>query len=171
MIPDLFTPPSSARLSKCGRYRYNLTRSWATGPSALFVMLNPSTATVDIDDPTIRKCVGFARRLGYSGIEVVNLFAVRSTDPAGVLAVADPVGPDNDSAITDALDRCPLVICAWGAHATGMLKRVGPVRIEEVLRLLRRNHVPCCLGKSADGSPRHPLMLPYSAQLVSFEAA
>lgn len=181
---QLFAATSSATTSRCERYRYTLTRAWGAGPRALFVMLNPSTADRFVDDATIRKCVGFARRWGCGGIEVVNLWAIRSTDPAGVLAVDDPIGPDNDAAIRAALDRCAIVVCAWGAHATGMLKRVGPARVAQVLAILRERRcdghspaeceescprvVPMCLGVSADGSPRHPLMLPYSTSLEAF---
>jgi hypothetical protein len=169
---QLTASTSGARFSPCGRYRYSLTRTWGNGPPALFVMLNPSTATADIDDPTIRKCIGFAKRWGHGGIEVVNLFAIRSTDPAGVLAVDDPVGPDNDGVIGGAMLHSAVTIFAWGAHATGLLRKVGPKRINVVRVTAALQQVkPLCLGTSNDGSPRHPLMLPYSTPLQAFGGA
>lgn len=169
MTLDLFTPAPTAVFSRCGRYRYSLTRSWAAGPRALFVMLNPSTATAEVDDPTIRKCVGFAQRAGCGSLEVVNLWAIRSTDPAGVLAVDDPVGPLNDAAIEQAMRAADLVVFAWGAHATGLLKRLGPLRVAAVKVIAEEvGKQPRCLGRSADGSPRHPLMVAYATATEVF---
>lgn len=157
---------SVAIFSPCMRYRYSLRRRWANGPRLGFMMLNPSTADAFQDDPTVRKCIGFAKRLNFGAIEVLNLWAIRSTDPAGVLAVDDPIGADNNRLIRESKERNLETIAAWGAHATGMLKRIGPARIRDVLAILRATpHLVSCLGRSADGSPRHPLMLPYSSQI------
>ncbi len=158
----------SAQLSEDGKYRFLLRRSWGTpgGPHITFVMLNPSTANADVDDPTIRKCCGFASRQGVEAIEVVNLFALRSTDPDALLApmpMMDLVGDGNDLAIMTSARRAKTVILAWGAHrATQKMARA----------LFVYGALACagldiqCLGKTAEGHPRHPLMLAYSTPLI-----
>src|SRR5262245_45087455 len=106
-----------AVISDCGRYRYLLRRTWHhLWPRALFIMLNPSTADAEIDDPTIRSCIRLSKAEQYGSIEVVNLFALRATDPAALEGADDPIGPGNDDAIGRAIGRCDLAICAWGAH-------------------------------------------------------
>lgn len=106
MMParDLFdTGPSEneragAILSACGTYRYHLWRLWDKAlPVMVFVMQNPSTADASHDDPTIRKCIGFAKRHGYGGISVRNIFALRATDERILLTHHDPFGPENDA--------------------------------------------------------------------------
>lgn len=138
-----------------GRYRYLLSRRWAPGPAALFVMLNPSTADDLRDDPTIRRCVGFARRWRAPAVEVVNLYALRATDPRDLFAHGAPVGPDNDAAIADAAARAQTIVVAWGAHGAR-----DPRRVARVIELLRGRAL-ACLGANAGGSPRHPLFVPY----------
>ena len=130
-----------------------------------FVMLNPSTAGARADDATIRRCRGFAEREGCTSIEVVNLFALVSTDPQGLLTDPDPVGFACDQVIVNACtgreDRTVLV--AWGANAGHPLLRP---RALQVLELLDRHQVPCqALGITADGYPAHPLRLRKDAQL------
>ena len=108
---------STAEISRDGVYRYRLTRRWETDDRASmlrWIMLNPSTADASLDDPTIRRCMGFARAWGYGGIVVHNLYALRATDPRQLRDHPDPVGPVNDSYIAGW--RVP-TICAWGAHA------------------------------------------------------
>lgn len=145
---------SDAVLSESGRYRYALTRTWAPAAGAVcFVMLNPSTADASEDDPTIRRCIGFARAWGFGRLEVVNLFAWRATDPAALRGVADPVGPENDGHIMRAARGAKLVIAAWGAH--GALLERG----EEVRAMLARRFVVHHLGLTKEGHPRHPLYL------------
>lgn len=105
-----------AVISLCRQYRYWLSRQWDTSlPMVCFIMLNPSTADDNEDDPTIRKCTGFARRMGYGAIQVVNLFALRSTDPTKLRTAMDPIGPDTDEWICQTAGACRRVICAWGA--------------------------------------------------------
>lgn len=135
-------------------YRYSLYREWGD-PShkAVFVMLNPSTADEVRLDPTVTRCCGYARRWGYGCIEVVNIFALRSTDPKGLLAVEDPVGPENDRHILAAVADAALVVAAWGVH--GALQ--GRDRI--VRGLLADRCVLYCLGTTKDGHPKHPLYL------------
>ena len=143
--------------SKGLEYRYTLTRSVdLTGTGTLaFIMLNPSTADDEKDDATIRRCCGFARSLGYSELQVVNLFAWRSTDPYGLLRVADPVGPSNDRWITHVCTGAQRVICAWGSFAQ------AEERSRQVLGLLRQLGVtPHALRLTRSGQPAHPLRLP-----------
>lgn len=109
-----------------GRYRYSLRRRWdAAGARVAFVLLNPSTADGRRDDPTIRRCIGFAREWGFGGLEVVNLFACRSTHPGGLRSAQDPVGPENDRFLAAAWDRADRVIVAWGNHGALLGGRGG----------------------------------------------
>lgn len=147
---------SSARLSDCGRYRYELTRTWSRGLARRLVVigLNPSTADATQDDPTIRRCVRFAQREGCGGLVMVNLFAFRATDPAELAAAADPIGPDNDTALQAAFWSISsgngTVLAAWGAH---------PFAVERARDLFGWVELPpfYCLGRSKGGFPRHPL--------------
>lgn len=147
-------------------FRYILGRSWDIGlPSLTFVMLNPSIADAAQDDPTIRKCIGFAARLGYGGIEVTNLFAFRATDPALLRRGGYQVGPENDYWIRRAIHGGQPVVCAWGAHARGLSRQA------DVLGIIRRDSArPMSLALTEDGIPRHPLMLPYSCTLTEIPA-
>lgn len=151
----------SARLSNCKNYRYVLGRRWELNkPKLLYVMLNPSTADAFKDDPTIRSCARLARLNGYGSLEVVNLFAWRATKPKELYNCVAPVGPDNDNQIRLALDRCDDVACAWGAHA------LAQTRGQKVLQIINvRFGNALCFGKTAHGSPRHPLYVGNRAQL------
>jgi len=143
----------SAVVSPCGTYRYELRRQWAKGLVCTWIMLNPSVADSEIDDPTIRRCAGFARRWGHSGITVRNLFALRATDPRALRHHPDPVGPDNDWWLT-APASPGLTVCAWGTH--GALRD----RAARVVAVLTRRGAPLhCLALTAQGHPRHPLYL------------
>lgn len=156
-----------AVVSECGAYRYRLRRHWGGGPRLAFIMLNPSKADASADDPTIRKCMGFARRLGFDGIEVGNLFAYRATDPNDLKRAGFPVGPDNDQHLRAMLLFHPNVVCAWGSNAA------GHPRVSEVLRLLDEHPAvptPLALRVNRDGTPAHPLMLPYRSELVRYRA-
>jgi hypothetical protein len=146
-------PPRGAVFDPSRRYRYRLWRRWAAGAPVLFVMLNPSTADAERDDPTIRRCVGFARAWGFAGMTVVNLFALRATDPARLRRARDPVGRDNDCHIAAAAAGAGTVVVAWGTHG-----ELG-ARDRAVLALLAP-HRPRCLGLTRGGHPRHPLYLP-----------
>ena len=132
-------------------YRYALRRMWdSSSPIVLFVGLNPSTADESKDDPTIRRCVGFARRWGFGGIWMTNLFAYRATHPRELRRVADPVGPENDEWILRSQEECTLVVAAWG-NGGRYRNRVGAV-----LPLLKNSH---CLAVNQSGQPAHPLFL------------
>lgn len=142
-----------ALLSDCGTYRYWLTRTWdATQPLLCWILLNPSTADALVDDPTIRRCLGYAQQWGYGSIRVVNLFAFRATHPHTLHTAADPIGPANDATLQDAAGMAGLIIAGWGVHGQ------WGQRDSQVLRLLAA-HDLYCLGKTGDGSPRHPLYL------------
>ena len=156
---------TGAELSPDGRYRFELSRYWEAGlPTAVFVMLNPSTADADEDDPTIRRCVGFAQREGCGGLTVVNLFAYRATDPKHLKSVADPTGPDNAVKVGNVVGGATgPVICAWGAHK--IVERSG------VARALKNHDGTVCLGVTANGSPRHPLYVKGDAPLVPWPAS
>lgn len=155
----------SAVISACGTYRYLLQREWLGGyfrGRALFVMLNPSTADATQDDPTIRRCIGFAKAWGCAGLEVVNLYAFRATKPAEMFAAADPVGPRNDTHILAAANRAKVIVLGWGANA----KRD---RSTDVRALLSDRQVNA-LGFTKDGHPRHPLYVRGDAPLLPFGA-
>ena len=155
-----------ASISANGQYRWSLHRDWRTTEErprwATFVMLNPSTADGEQDDPTIRRCVGFARALGCTGLAVVNLYAFRATSPADLWKTQDPVGPTNDHHLAVFLSMSKHygfpVIAAWGAHAR-------PDRIAQVVALPGADRLTC-LGMTKSGAPRHPLYLPATAELV-----
>ncbi len=157
--PD--APPESwARISEDGRYRYELVRRWDSGPLAAWIMLNPSTADASTDDHTIRKVTGFCRRWGFGGLHVVNLFALRSRDPALLLVDDDPVGPENDATLDRVLLAAPLAVAAWGAHPA------APERAARVAAVAGRlGRRLSCLGTTLDGAPRHPRTLAYSTPL------
>lgn len=173
--------PKGAWISDCGKYRYALWRCWSFADRPLiFVMCNPSTADADVDDPTIRKCVGFARKLGFGGISVVNLYASRATDPKLLKSLVLEEGSGFDSltiastantlAVQEALriaaQTGTAVVAAWG----GAARDNGPL-YEHRVRWLRamasdQGVVLSALKVALDGkTPCHPLMLPYSCEL------
>lgn len=160
-------PFKHALLSDDQLYRYALWRVWGPHTCLRFVMLNPSTADATLDDPTIRRCVGFARREGYDGLVVLNLYAYRATDPRALLACADAVGPLNNLHLTTHLAAAALagepVVAAWGANA-------HPRRAREVLDLTEHRVDWRCLGTTKDGHPRHPLYVKGDQPLVPFVA-
>jgi hypothetical protein len=160
-----------AVFSPCGKYRYTLHRKisqpirWVR--KCLFVLLNPSTATDTEDDPTIRRCIAFAKRQGVTDLTIVNLFALRSTNPKGLFEVKDPEGPDNFSHLTDQLKnhRNDLIFFAWGSTKTprDMSKVIETIAIElDVFFTVK------CLGFTKNGSPRHPLYAKHDAPFVPY---
>ncbi len=150
---------SEAVYSDCERFRYSLNRVWGPGPRALFVMLNPSTATEFQNDPTVERCERRARALGFGAFAVANIFAFRATDPRLMRAEADPVGPANDAAIVQAAAEADRIICAWGNHGL----HLG--RGQAVERLLRGLNRPLLhLGMTGAGQPKHPLYIGYRQQ-------
>lgn len=154
---------SGACFDATGRYRYRLWRTWADGPIVCFVMLNPSQADETRDDPTIRRCVGFARDWGYAGLEVVNLFAYRTPLPAELALVNEPVGEGNDWHVMAAAARAAKIVVAWGNAGA----RFG--RANEVLARLRTRRCEC-LGLTKLRQPRHPLYLGRRVPLTPWPA-
>lgn len=160
----------TAKLSPCGLYRYALARDWTEADllgdahqvdTVTFIMLNPSTADHEQDDPTIRRCVGFTRALGATRLVVVNLYAYRATKPADLWRAADPVGPENDVTLAHhaiaAADGSGVLIAAWGSNAKAD-------RVAHVFQLPAMALAVQALALTADGQPRHPLYLPADAR-------
>lgn len=157
------TLESSAIISPCKLYRYALRRHWNPDAGALgIVMLNPSTADGKEDDPTIRRCIGFAKENDFGGIIVGNLFAYRSTDPKQLDEVDDPVGPDNDRTLQNLARVCPHVLLAWGARGSK-----HNVRVDEVLRLFEEVET-YTLGLTTSGQPKHPLYVASGTDFLDF---
>lgn len=143
----------SAIFDQSGRYRYSLWREWDwQTPKVGFVMLNPSRADSLVDDPTIRRCIGFAHTWGFGGLEVVNLFAYRTTNPVELGRVADPVGGENNFYLISLQKRVEQIVLAWGNG--GSLQG----RDRTALTLLSEQSL-YCLGLTQTGQPRHPLYL------------
>lgn len=148
---------SSAVFSPCRRYRYALWRRWgdllvpAHDGYAMFIGLNPSTADETRDDPTIRRCIAFAKSWGYNGLCMTNLFAFRTTEPVRMMAQADPVGPENDAHLLRLAKGAFVVVAAWGTHGSHLGRDV------EVRKMLPGLNY---LSLTKDGYPGHPLYLP-----------
>jgi len=168
-----------AVFSTCRRWRYALWRDFGplrqpgeVGASGypLFIMLNPSTADASQDDPTIRRCIGYAKRWGYGGVTICNLFAWRSPYPQELLGVADPVGDANDKQIlenaTQALQGSAPIIAAWGDAGTGRLRTLIRTQAAHVATLLSLSSIQLqCLATCDSGAPRHPLYLASDLEL------
>jgi len=138
------------------RYRYALWRCWDTDNSpAMFIGLNPSTADEHFDDATIRRCKRFAKDLGYGGLVMANLFALRSTDPQTMLNHNDPIGLHNDKYLMELSRSAGLVIAAWGNHGLHLDRAAA---VESLFPKLY------CLGTPKKGQPKHPLYLPAITQ-------
>ncbi len=146
-----------------GQYRYTLKRAipGGNGQAVLFVMLNPSTADANVDDPTIRRCIGFARAWGYSRLLVGNLSAYRATKPADMLG--QPCGPLCNHHLLAMAKRADLIVCAWGSNAKGMTLRAGDVRTMLSPNGERPLHH---LGLTKGGHPKHPLYLRADTQPI-----
>lgn len=146
----------SAIFSPCGLYRYRLTRRFRdTGPLLPWIMLNPSIGTATQDDPTIRRIYGFSKREGAAGFVLGNIYGYRSTDPAKLAQVDNPIGPANIDALTQIADEAVRdgmpIVCAWGAGAMAWAA-------EPVIALLKAHRGRLvCLGYTNGGHPRHPL--------------
>lgn len=154
-----------AILSPCNTYRYALHRVWGANPDhyMMVIGLNPSTADALQDDPTIRRCVGFASRLGYEALVMTNLFAYRATDPKQLkqasLQGVDIIGEENDQWLLKLSHHAPLVVAAWGVHGTLAQRDQDIASMIPSLRALK-------LTKA--GHPAHPLYLPYSTVTVPY---
>lgn len=156
-----------------GPYRYWLERDWWTrdrerGSIDLltFVMLNPSTADTEVDDPTIRRCISFARREGAHSMHVMNLYALRATDPTELLTHPDPVGVGNDALLRDAARQHTRfrTVVAWGAN-----RMVTPERVAIMVDAAKEAGTTLwCLGTTRSGAPRHPLYVKGDQRLIEW---
>ncbi|MEQ8769882.1 MAG: DUF1643 domain-containing protein [Phycisphaerales bacterium] len=155
-----------AGFDRTERYRYTLGRRWSdTGGEVCFCLLNPSTADARVLDPTLTRCLGFAQRWGFGSMTVVNIFALRSTDPAGLYESDDPIGPRNDAAIRRSAARADRVVVGWGNH--GDLLGRGA----RVARVLSDLCEPLCWDVTKPGHPKHPLYLRSDQPVRPFDAA
>lgn len=143
---------NNAHFSPCRTWRYDLWRHWMGGEGyAMFIGLNPSTADELVNDPTVRRCIGYAKAWGYAGLCMTNLFGYRATDPAVMKQVDDPVGEGNDAALIAHASKAGVVVAAWGVHGTHQ------GRDQVVKAMLPTLH---CLRLTREGHPGHPLYLP-----------
>ena len=164
---DLFGDSIGAEFSPCRQYRYRLWRVWGTRPVCLFIMLNPSTAAETTNDPTVTRCIGFAKKWGYGGCVVANLFAYRATNPKEMKSAKDPIGPENDKYILQCAADAGIVMYAWGLDG----KHMG--RSHYVRGMLHEAGIKAyCLSVTAEGEPGHPLYLRGDLQpkLLPYEA-
>ena len=156
MLP--FDLTSHAKFSEDRVYRYTLERRWNDGDRVVFLMANPSTADETQDDPTIRRCIGFAKLWGYGALTIVNLYALRSTDPRELRKRSEPIGFDNVYWIRGVCAKAKEVILAWGCSQH--FPEYGVRHIRHVLEEIPAKTPVSFLGFRKDGHPRHPLMLP-----------
>ena len=157
--PSRFDVVRQAHFSRCKQYRYHLSRRWNDGEQCIFVGLNPSTADTEIDDATTRKCMLLAKSWGFSGFELVNLFALRSRDPSVLRLAADPVGAHNDRWLKQTLHQGKLIVACWGN---------GGALFQRELAIRAMHNQLYCLGTTKSGQPKHPLYLPMSTPLRAF---
>lgn len=144
---------ADAKLSADGRYRHWLSRVWGMPAPLVFIMLNPSTADAEVDDPTIRRCIGFAKAWGMGGIRVVNLYPFRATKPEDLWKAPLPRGQGNLSYIEQAIDPHGLAIAAWGAHGK-------EAQVREVRTMFYDEGIPLyALKLTVSGQPSHPLYI------------
>jgi hypothetical protein len=163
----------AALFSPDGRHRYRLDRDLVNDPDGnggrlLWVMLNPSVAGAHEDDPTVRKCVGFARRMNFERLSVVNLYSLVSTDPADLADASDRITRQTDTVTVLAAAEADQIVVAWGSPPKGLDPTLHFFRVHRVLRLLRGKNV-VCLGRTKEGWPRHPSRLAYDTDLEVFD--
>lgn len=159
---NIFQRDIGAIFSSDRNYRYALWRRWRNDiPYALFIGLNPSTADEDNDDPTIRRCKRFSKDWGYGGMYIVNLFALRATNPKVMLLHDFPVGLENDTWLKYFAYNAGVIVCAWGTY--GGHKQ----RDQQVMDLLA-NYDLMCFGITKNGKPKHPLYIAANKQLEGF---
>lgn len=155
----------SAEVSACQQYRYHLSRRFGPGFRTVVVVgLNPSTADAFQDDMTIRKCVGFARRWGMDRLVMANVCAWRSRHPKEMQRADDPVGPENEARLRELVATAEIIVAAWGQNKL-------PFRAQRLARWVLSLPNVCCLGQNADGTPKHPLFVPYETPRVAIGVA
>ena len=167
MTSSFIKNASGAIISDNKEFRYVLWRSWgndlfsAGSKMILFIGLNPSTADATQDDPTLRRCIGFARTFEYNALYMVNLFAFRATDPRAMFISPDPVGPRNNAWLQRLALASDVIVACWGSFGG------AEARIREVMAMLPDDKL-FCLAVNGDGSPAHPLYLPKTSQLIKY---
>lgn len=161
-----FASDSGATLSDDRKFRYHLWRSWGDREHrCAFIGINPSTADERKDDHTIRKCIGFAKRWGFGAIDMINLFAWRSTDQLKLLDVMMPVGPDNDAFLHMTCSHANRVVYAWGAGKSAGVRSLIRDRVPRVHDVVGDYaNIIGTLGRTAEDFPQHPLMLAYATK-------
>lgn len=164
MTPTTFFAPGThgATFSPCRLWRYSLWRRWsdcAPDHMVAFIGLNPSTADETKDDPTVRRCINYAKTWGFGGMVMLNAFAYRATDPNEMKRQTDPVGPENDACLIEASTLFAQMVACWGTHGVWLGRQ------DHVAELLKGRHL-FHLGLTKGGSPRHPLYLPKSVEPV-----
>lgn len=150
-------PHSSAVFSPCRKYRYALYRLWNAQPAIMFVGLNPSTATESVNDPTVTRCINYARKWGYGAMYMMNIFAYRATDPKEMLAQQDPIGPENDFYLKEIANKVAFRVAYWGNHG----EYLG--RGNQVRKMIKNMHY---LKMNNTGQPAHPLYLSQTLQPI-----
>jgi len=158
----------SAIFDSTRTYRYRLDRhlhDFGNGGKLLFIMLNPSTADETLDDPTVRRCIGFGFRLACTDLIICNLYALRSTDPQALRLAPDPIGPDNEAHLRRAAKEADIIIAAWGTNHLG---GDWPQRVKEILR--GSGKPVHALRLTIKGDPGHPLYIARNAQLLEMPA-
>jgi len=163
-VNDSNSVKAAAIFSDCGCYRYLLERRWTEGPICVFIGLNPSTATADNDDATVRKCMALGRTWGFSGVTIANLFAARCRYPQILSTHRDPVGPENDRFLLPTIKRAHIVVAMWGNR--GLKPYSLAMRRDQHILSLRADWQ--CVGITKYGAPRHPLYVAKSSILMSF---
>jgi hypothetical protein len=169
-VEGLSSRESGAYFSPDSVYRYALWRNWdwrGHGNCVMFVGLNPSTADELENDMTITKCIGFAKRWGFGGVYMLNLFAFVSTDPMKLWTASDPIGPGNDEALSYYRNCVGAVVVAWGSFFPPYRARLKwDQRIEQTLQAIGKPVE--CLGRTKDGNPRHPSRISYATERERF---
>lgn len=155
---------SDAIFSDCRTYRYVLTREWAEERRLVaFIGLNPSTADETVDDPTVRRCIDFARNWGYSGLYMLNLFGYRATKPADLRTAPEPIGKRNDDHLVRYCLSSQIIVACWGAHGNLLFRSEHVVPM-----LLSKGLVLHAFGETKKGEPKHPLYLSRGADVSTW---
>lgn len=150
---------SNVWYSQCDQYRYGLSRLWDTGKrTALFIMLNPSTADEHRNDPTVARCETRARSMGFGGVMVANLFAFRATRPQDLKMAKNPEGDWNDAVLRHWVRHAGMTVAAWGVHGRHQNRGID---------VARGLGAPVYhLGLTKEGHPRHPLYVSFDTEPV-----
>ncbi len=151
---------SDAIFSEDNIHRYALIHEWELDrPSLMIISLNPSAEDGELNNPTIRRCIGFAKRWGFGRLFITNLFSFKTSSPKDLFNSENPIGNKNDYWLKKLSKKVDKVVLAYGNH--GKFKN----RHEEILKII---HDPYCIKKSKTGMPMHPLYLKYTEEPIRF---